>query len=251
MATAMMNIHQFMKELLTFEDQKIKMVGTADEPWFCARDVCNVLGYNDYRQAISIHVDPEDKMSLYELRRSWAIVFATMAQDRLNETNSEDLILNNETKACYINKKGLADLIIKCKTSYNKGFVQMLINRFDLYVRLKIDRKEQKYIGMIKEAFRHEHMKTQYSVSNYRIDLFFPKYRIAVECDEHGHRDRDPYEEQKREEHIKSKLSCVFLRFNPDIPNFSIFKVINDLIRLMYSEDDMYLLEQQIDGLKI
>ena len=128
MATAMMNIHQFMKELLTFEDQKIKMVGTADEPWFCARDVCNVLGYNDYRQAISIHVDPEDKMSLYELRRSWAIVFATMAQDRLNETNSEDLILNNETKACYISETGLYTLANKSHLPNAKKF-QRWINK--------------------------------------------------------------------------------------------------------------------------
>ena len=75
MATAMMNIHQFMKELLTFEDQKIKMVGTADEPWFCARDVCNVLGYSDYRKAIVDHVYHEDKMSLYELRRSWRGIY--------------------------------------------------------------------------------------------------------------------------------------------------------------------------------
>jgi very-short-patch-repair endonuclease len=127
----------------------------------------------------------------------------------------------------------------------------MLIDRFDLNLMLKIDRKEQKYIQMIKEAFSHEQMKLQYIVSNYNVDLYFPQYRIAVECDEHGHSNRDPYYEQEREEHIKTKLSCVFLRFNPDDPCFSIFKVINSLIKMIYSGDDMYTLEQQIGGLKI
>jgi len=120
MATAMMNIHQFMKELLTFEDQKIKMVGTADEPWFCARDVCNVLGYKKFRDAIVDHVDPEDKMSLYELRRSWAVLSGP--------TTPEDLILNNETKACYISETGLYDLASKSHLPNAKKF-QRWINK--------------------------------------------------------------------------------------------------------------------------
>jgi prophage antirepressor-like protein len=37
------------------------MVGTKDEPWFCGRDVCNVMEYNDYRHALSNHVKSEDK----------------------------------------------------------------------------------------------------------------------------------------------------------------------------------------------
>jgi len=120
MATAMMTIHQFMKELLTFEDQKIKMVGTADEPWFCARDVCNVLGYKKFRDAIVDHVDPEDKMSLYELRRSWAVLSGP--------TTPEDLILNNETKACYISETGLYDLASKSHLPNAKKF-QRWINK--------------------------------------------------------------------------------------------------------------------------
>jgi very-short-patch-repair endonuclease len=236
MATDTIDINQFLTEILTYEDKKIKIEGTWDDPWFCGRDVCQVLGYNNYACALNKHVEQEDKKSLYELRqlRTGA---EHMVQDRLN--------------ACYINKKGLTEFLLKTHKPYDKGFVNMLIDKFDLNLALKIDSKEQKYIQMIKEAFSHEKMKHQYTVSSYRIDLYFPQYRIAVECDEHGHRDRDPYYEQQREEHIKAKLSCVFLRFNPDEPCFSIFKVINSLIKIMYSGDDMYMLEQQIEGLKI
>ena len=31
----------------------------------------------------------------------------------------------------------------------------------------------------------------QYHVDGYRIDLYFPEYKLAIECDEFGHRDRD------------------------------------------------------------
>jgi len=224
---------------LKFGDKEIKMMGTEEDPWFCGRDICDVMGYEHYRRALKTHVKAEDKKSLYELMISRVA------------SGDVSVKLNNDTSVCYINKHGLARLILKTTKPYDKRFVQMLIDRFTLDLTLKIDRKEQKYIQMIMEAFSHEQMKLQYIVSNYQVDLYFPQYRIAVECDEHGHRDRDPQYEQQREEHIKAKLSCVFLRFNPDDPQFSIFTVINSLIKIMYSGDDMYILDQQIEGLKI
>jgi len=54
MATAMIDINQFLTDILTYEDKKIKMEGTWDEPWFCGRDVCEVLGYDNYRNALNI-----------------------------------------------------------------------------------------------------------------------------------------------------------------------------------------------------
>ena len=44
------------------------------------------------------------------------------------------------------------------------------------------------------DAFEGEYMKTQYSVFvlniNCKINLYFPRYRLAVEDDEKGHKDR-------------------------------------------------------------
>ena len=68
---------------------------------------------------------------------------------------------HNEKQTCYINKQCLANLVLICKIVYSQGFIRMLIDGFDLDVRLIVDRKEQKYIRMIKEAFIHEQMKTK------------------------------------------------------------------------------------------
>ena len=54
-----------------------------------------------------------------------------------------------------------------------------------------INTKEQTVINSIKDAFEGEDMQTQYTVLNYRIDLCFHKYKLAIEVDELGHNDRN------------------------------------------------------------
>ena len=51
-----------------------------------------------------------------------------------------------------------------------------------------INTKEQTVINSIKDVFEGEDLKTQYSVSGYRIDLYFHKDNLAI--DELGHADR-------------------------------------------------------------
>ena len=46
-------------------------------------------------------------------------------------------------------------------------------------------------LSHVQEAFKGEEMIEQYHVDGYRIDLYFPEYKLAIECDEFGHRDRD------------------------------------------------------------
>ena len=54
-----------------------------------------------------------------------------------------------------------------------------------------INTKEQTVINSVKDAFEGEDMQTQYSVLSYRIDLYFYKYKLAIEVDELGHADRN------------------------------------------------------------
>ena len=63
-----------------------------------------------------------------------------------------------------------------------------------------INTKEQTVIDSIKDAFEGEDMQTQYTVLNYRIDLYFHKYKLAIEVDELGHSDKNiGYEIQKQQ----------------------------------------------------
>ena len=57
----------------------------------------------------------------------------------------------------------------------------------------------------------------QYSVLNneYKIDLYLPDYRLAIEIDEKGHMDRSKTK-KKRQTEIRKELDCEFTRINPD-----------------------------------
>ena len=78
-------------------------------------------------------------------------------------------------------------------------------------------------------AFGGEKICTQYSLDGYRIDLYFPGCKIAVECDEFGHCERDIEYEVKRQKYIEEKLGCKIIRHNPDAEGFNLFKVINQI----------------------
>lgn len=82
--------------------------------------------------------------------------------------------------------------------------------------------KETDCISQIQEFFSDEEMITQRTVGKYRIDLYFPKYKLAIECDENGHADRKPEREAERQKYIETALGATFIRFNPDEEGFRI-----------------------------
>ena len=94
-----------------------------------------------------------------------------------------------------------------------------------------INNKEQAVINSIKDAFEGENMQTQYSVLSYRIDLYFHKYKLAIEVHELGHADRNNNNEIERQRALEKELNCVFIRINPDEPDFNILREINKIHR--------------------
>ena len=94
-----------------------------------------------------------------------------------------------------------------------------------------INTKEQTVINSIKDAFEKEDMNTQYSVLSYMIDLYFHKHKLAIEVDELGHADRNFNNEIERQRALERELNCVFIRIDPDVPNFNIFREINKIHR--------------------
>ena len=74
-------------------------------------------------------------------------------------------------------------------------------------------------------------MQTQYSVLSYRIDLYFHKYKLAIEVDELGHADRNINNEIERQRALEKELNCVFIRSDPDEQNFNMLREINKIYR--------------------
>ena len=72
-------------------------------------------------------------------------------------------------------------------------------------------------------------MQSLYTVLNYRFDLYYHKYKLAIEVDKLGHNDRSVDYEKQRQKTIEREIDCIFIRINPDAIDFNIFKEISKI----------------------
>lgn len=92
-----------MNELQVFKNQEFGSVRTLtinDEPWFVGKDVAEILGYSNPRDAISKHVDSEDK----------------------NSVAIRDGITRGNPNQTVINESGLYSLVLSSKLPSAKKF---------------------------------------------------------------------------------------------------------------------------------
>jgi very-short-patch-repair endonuclease len=95
---------------------------------------------------------------------------------------------------------------------------------------------ETNTLKCILDAFNGEEMIQQYKVKQYLIDLYFPKYKLAIECDESGHyREIMKNNDIIRENNIKTEITDIyFIRYRPEEKDFNIFKLINSICKYIY-----------------
>ena len=99
------------------------------------------------------------------------------------------------------------------------GSQQPLAKKLAQYMGIKIIghkyiRKEAGTIYTIQNVFEGISIKQQFSIGSYRIDLYFPQHKLAIECDEHDHKGRDINYEIRRQKFIEDQLNCKFIRYN-------------------------------------
>ena len=99
-------------------------------------------------------------------------------------------------------------------------------NQYDIILT-----KKQSVLKSVMDAFEGENMQTQYSVLDYRIDLYFYDYKLAIEVDKRGDKDRNIDHEIQRQKALEKELSGKFIRIDPDEEDFNIFKAINEIHR--------------------
>ncbi|BDP78422.1 phage antirepressor [Enterococcus faecium] len=86
-------------QIFNFEQNEVRTILVNDEPYFVGKDVAEILGYSKPRNAISTHVDEEDKQD------------APIQGD-----------LGGKQKMTIINESGLYSLILKSKLPSAKKF---------------------------------------------------------------------------------------------------------------------------------
>ena len=86
----------------------------------------------------------------------------------------------------------------------------------------KVLRVEVTCINHLMTAFADCIMKTQYYVNGYKVDLYFPDYKLVIECDENDHKTYDADKDAARQMCIENTIGTTFIRFDPYGNNFDI-----------------------------
>ena len=152
----------------------------------------------------------------------------TKQQIRKYKIDRARLIKSSEY-SMYVHKDILIPIIMQSRLSDSKTIkcrTDLGFNQINLILK-----KEQSVIESIKDAFKGEDIRIQYTVLGYRIDLYFYKYKLAIEIDELGHNDRNTDHKIKRQREIKKELDCVFIRINPDAADFKMNKLKNQIYK--------------------
>ena len=80
-----------MNEIFNFHGQEVRTVMFDDEPWFVGKDIADILGYVNSRDALAKHVDEDDK-----LRSQIATAGQMRNQTVINESGLYSLILSSK-----------------------------------------------------------------------------------------------------------------------------------------------------------
>ena len=92
---------------------------------------------------------------------------------------------------------------------------------------------ENQTIGFIENSFKDVlNCKRQHKFDKYRVDLYFIDYKLIVECDEHGHNDRDQIKEKSREDYLIS-LGNKIIRYNPNDELFDLSNVLREIYKVI------------------
>jgi len=95
---------------------------------------------------------------------------------------------------------------------------------------------ENQTIGFIANSFSGVlNMVRQFVLGKYRIDLCIVEHKLAIECDENGHADRDVVNERIREEFIVSS-GYKMIRYNPNEPSFDLSNVLKEICNVVFSK---------------
>jgi hypothetical protein len=107
-------------------------MGTTTDPFFCGRDVCELLGYKDIKQALRDKVDSEDKMYLNDL-----VEVHRSDQSTSVVLGKHENLSYNEGRTVYISINGLKHLLQR--NTVAKPSTMRAIIEHPFMVQLKFD----------------------------------------------------------------------------------------------------------------
>jgi transposase-like protein/very-short-patch-repair endonuclease len=180
--------------------------------YFVGYEISSLLGYKNVNQAISNSVSKCNQLLFKDYPGA---KFPPL-----------------EALTILISRDGVCDLLLKTRKRISED-VLYLLKEFNIdTTNKKCLTKEQQTLSAITNAFKTEKYEDQLKINDFYLDLYFPNYKIVVECDENGHQDRKPCDERIRMDYVNLELGITddnWIRYNPDEHDFDISKVIGKI----------------------
>jgi transposase len=208
------NIEQEDKKNIKLTTYKYQTDDYINIYYFVGYEISSLLGYKDTNRVIRNNVSKCNQL-----------VFKDFQGVKNPKLDSRIILLLSE---------GVEELLIKTRKRITPD-VLYLLKEFGIdTTNKKCLTKEQQTLSAIANVFKTEKIEDQFKVGKYYIDLFFPDYKIALECDELGHADRKPHKERERMDFINKEFEIddtYWIRYNPDEYDFDLSKVIGRVYR--------------------
>ena len=209
----------------TFNAVELCVVIIIEKPWIRAREVCKALEYDaktsKTANIIRRHCSPENITRNYQM------------MGLVSETRPVNWPIDSQKYDICINEEGMIELLVRSQQPQAKEPAEYMGIKI---IGHKYIRKESSTIYTIQKDFEGISMKQQFSIMSYRIDLYFLEHKLAIECDEHDHKDRDIDHEIRRQKFIEDQLNCKFIRYNRDAKGFTIESVLNKIFQYIYQK---------------
>lgn len=182
---------------------KVCIIDFNDQKWYRARDVSKILNIRNFHTSLTSLTDHYKKPFISNTK-------------------------GGRQKTIFLNDDGML-YFVKSSRSLKAN---ELANELGISNKLRFPSLEETFLRHIVNCFSGENMIHQFTVCKYRIDLYFVDYNLAIECDEPSHfHGSQPLKDLEREEIIKNKIGCNFIRFNPCQKNFDVTSVINSIFK--------------------
>ena len=122
---------EYMTVTLDEKNYTVKLAGTTKYPYFCGKDLCDILDQKDHKYALKTHVPSKYKKELssfYDENQPKGLV-EDISTNPLGQ--NEPLGLNkifgyHEGKTIYISEPGLYSLIMGSKTTFSLLFQELV-----------------------------------------------------------------------------------------------------------------------------
>lgn len=120
---------EYMTVTIGGKDHQIRLSGTVYDPYFCGRDICNVLGYEAPLKALQRYVDKEDKKQLNMVTFNHTLgeqLLSAQSMVESNHTLGKENYSYRDGQSIFVSETGLYSLILSSQAPFAKEFKRLV-----------------------------------------------------------------------------------------------------------------------------